>query len=253
MLSAKRQVMDVNGSRHWFRTAVERAVNVALILTAAAVVWVFLKDDEPIEDPFSHGVSLEDVALLGDPDARVGLVEFSDFQSPFSGRFAQEILPDLVRKYVDAGRIKFGFKHLPLPEIHRASSVAAEMAACAYDQGMCWEPHSVFFRAPTPQTAIEFHERALSIGLTRERMTQCRAEGRVDARLRGDRLEAGIFGLRAAPTFLLGPIRNKMVRDVPWITETELELAPGTCRPPRRFVATGSLRLLSDHAVKDRT
>ena len=66
-------------------------------------------------------VSLQGAPLAGDPHARVAMIEFSDFECPFCGKFAREVLPQLEDAYIKTGRVQMAFLHFPLPIHARAS------------------------------------------------------------------------------------------------------------------------------------
>lgn len=75
-------------------------------------------------------VSTDDDAILGDPDAPVTIVEFSDFQCPYCRSFFNETLPQLISDYVDTGKVKIVYRDFPLSG-HAQASSAAQAAECA--------------------------------------------------------------------------------------------------------------------------
>jgi protein-disulfide isomerase len=78
-----------------------------------------------------HGVS------LGDPRAPVTLVEFGDLQCPACAQFAEQALPEIVRRYVRGGRVLLQFRALDL--IGADSRRAAAMAAALAAQDRLWQ------------------------------------------------------------------------------------------------------------------
>lgn len=75
-------------------------------------------------------VSTDNDAVLGDPDAPVTIVEFSDFQCPYCRSFFNETLPQLISDYVDTGKVKIVYRDFPLSG-HAQASSAAQAAECA--------------------------------------------------------------------------------------------------------------------------
>jgi protein-disulfide isomerase len=85
-----------------------------------------------------------DDPVLGDPDAPVTIVEFSDFQCPFCRSWWLETFPQLKREYLDTGKAKLVFRDFPLP-FHSAAIPSAVGARCAQEQGKFWEFHDELF------------------------------------------------------------------------------------------------------------
>lgn len=83
--------------------------------------------------------------VLGKKDAKVTIVEFSDFQCPFCKQFFSETLPQLKKEYIDTGKVKLFYRQFPLTSIHPNAQIAAEAAECANEQGKFWEYHDILF------------------------------------------------------------------------------------------------------------
>lgn len=92
-------------------------------------------------------LNLGDAIFKGDANAKVVLVEFSDFQCPFCARFYSDTLGQLEKEYVDTGKVKFVYKHFPLISIHPYAQKAAEASECAREQGKFWEMHDMMFNS----------------------------------------------------------------------------------------------------------
>lgn len=87
--------------------------------------------------------------LLGDPNAPVEIVEYSDYQCPFCGKFALETGSKINENYVASGKVKVIYKDLIVADSFVAggheSTDAALAANCAADQGKFWEYHDALF------------------------------------------------------------------------------------------------------------
>lgn len=88
--------------------------------------------------------------LLGNADAKVTIVEFSDFQCPFCRSFWKDTLPQLKKEYIDTGKVKISYRHYPL-SFHPMSQKSAEGAECANDQGKFWEYHDKIYEKQDAQ------------------------------------------------------------------------------------------------------
>src|SRR3989344_7320374 len=80
-------------------------------------------------------VSADDDPVLGDKNAPVTIIEFSDYQCPFCRKFWTEILPSIKSEYIDTGKVKFVYRDFPLTSIHPSAEPAAEATNCVREQG----------------------------------------------------------------------------------------------------------------------
>lgn len=86
---------------------------------------------------------LSGAAFEGDPNARVVIAEFSDFQCPFCLRWNQVTLPE-VRKLL-GDEVALAFLHFPITQIHPNAGNASLLAICAGRQGKFWPMHDLLF------------------------------------------------------------------------------------------------------------
>jgi len=75
----------------------------------------------------------------GDPDAPITIIEFSDFQCPYCGKFGNETAPLLDENYVETGIARVGYRHTPYQG--EGSLLAAEASECAAEQDAFWPYH----------------------------------------------------------------------------------------------------------------
>lgn len=80
--------------------------------------------------------------VRGPRDAKVVLVEYSDFQCPACARFYPELLA-IEKEY--EGKIAFVYRHFPLLQIHKNAEVAGRASEAAGMQGKFWEMHAKLF------------------------------------------------------------------------------------------------------------
>lgn len=89
--------------------------------------------------------NMDNAMVVGDDNAEVVLMVFSDFECPYCKTFAQETLSELETKYIDKGEIRFAFHDMPLESIHPKARRAANAARCANEQGGFYEYHNELF------------------------------------------------------------------------------------------------------------
>jgi protein-disulfide isomerase len=88
-------------------------------------------------------VDVSDATFEGDPNAKVVIAEFSDFQCPFCKRWTEE---NIMRLRPKLGKdIAIAFLHFPIVQIHPNAANASAAAICAGEQGKFWQMHDLLF------------------------------------------------------------------------------------------------------------
>lgn len=88
--------------------------------------------------------SRDNQPVLGKNSAKITIYEFSDFQCPFCKQFVDQTSEQLKKQYIDTGKVKFVYRHLPL-SFHANAEIAAIGAECANEQGKFWPYHDTLF------------------------------------------------------------------------------------------------------------
>jgi protein-disulfide isomerase len=103
----------------------------------------YLVDENPNngEVTIVGGVETGVGSVMGSGDAKVKIVEFSDFECPYCARVVPTI-EAIIKKYGDD--ISLEYRHFPLSG-HANAQKAAEASECASDQGKFWEMHDMIF------------------------------------------------------------------------------------------------------------
>src|SRR5580704_11010299 len=91
--------------------------------------------------PLTGKLRLEGGYSLGSNDAPLTIVEFTDYQCPYCRQFESATLPDIRKKYIDTGKVRFVVRDFPLVTMHPDAMQAAEAAHCAGDQGQFLPMH----------------------------------------------------------------------------------------------------------------
>lgn len=143
------------------------------------------------------------------PEARVAIVEFSDYYCPYCSRHASAVMPHLQREYIDKGLLAYVVRDLPVTATHPLAFRASEAAECAREQGLFWEMrHHLFDRPAAMAFEDALYEKAEKSGLQRALFDQCMDQGR-SGKVDADRAEAKRLGIAQTPTFLIGTIDAK--------------------------------------------
>lgn len=156
----------------------------------------------------SRPMNLDELGYtLGDPDAPVRLVEFSDFGCGYCRKFHEEIWPSLEREYVETGKVYWKYVPMILGMFPNAMD-AAQAGECAAEQGRFREMQDRLFADQAAWKGTDDSEQALisiatELELDMPRWTSCIQDG-----LRDDRIAAGTqlsqqAGVRGTPTFFV--------------------------------------------------
>jgi protein-disulfide isomerase len=190
----------------------DQITNVVVILTSVAVVSVLggqLWRQRQVKGPGVENVEGRNlhIGVAGAPaegrlNAELTVVEFSDFQCPFCGRYARETWPNIRRQYVDTGRVRYVFRNLPLG-MHPLAESAAESGLCANLQGKFWEFHQRLFANQQTLKQDTFAETAHALGLDDRAFAAC-LSGDISRRVAEDKAEASRLGVTATPSFFIG-------------------------------------------------
>ncbi len=153
--------------------------------------------DRPVDPERDH--------ILGPVDAPLTLVEYGDFECPFCAR-ATGVTKELRQRFGD--RFRYVFRHLPLPDVHPHSELAARAAVAADNQGRFWEMHDLLY---AHQDELEYEDTAgyaAELGLDVERFLRDLDTEETAERVRADAASAEASGVRGAPTFFIGNRRH---------------------------------------------
>lgn len=144
--------------------------------------------------------------VKGEDGAPVKIVEFTDYQCPFCGRYTNETYPSIVEKYVDTGKVQYILRDLPL-SFHPNAKPAALATRCAGDQGKYWEMHDLIFKNQEEWSEGDaksvFAGYAAEIGLNVNEYNQC-YDGDTHAEvIDADTALASTVGATGTPTFFI--------------------------------------------------
>ena len=173
-------------------------------------------------------IGIGGAASLGSAEAKVVLIEFSDYQCPFCGRYSNDTFWKLVRTYVNTGKIQYVFRNFPLQDAHPFAEKAAEAAECAGEQGKYWEAHEKLFRTQQTMGARPLAQEAASLGMDGLKFQDCLDSAKLAPKVKSDVAEALRIGVDATPTFFFGYRDEKdrtKVRALKMLTGAQPELS----------------------------
>jgi protein-disulfide isomerase len=150
-------------------------------------------------------VSIKGAAVQGKAKAPVTIVEFSDFECPFCGRYIKETYPQILKKYVDTGKVKYVFRHFPLP-MHANAAGAANAAECVREQGgdkMFFEYHDTLYANQSDLSVPKLKEYASKLDIDQQKFAACVDGNKFADAITKDFTEGGKYGVRGTPAFFI--------------------------------------------------
>ncbi len=187
-----------------FQYAVELAMD-------GSLAEAYVRPAEPTPVPTPSGpaeIPLGGAFALGDPNAPVTIVEFTDIQCPFCARHHNQTLPQILANYVDQGLVYYVFRDFPLTSIHPQAVEAAEAARCAGDQSAYQAMYDQLFFSQedwsgNSNVAAMFAQYAVALGLDEAAFTTCLESNKYQMDVYQD-LELGTsLGVRGTPAFFI--------------------------------------------------
>lgn len=139
---------------------------------------------------------------LGDEDAPVTIIEFSDFECPFCKRFNDQTFQQIKANYVDTGKVRVVFRHYPLP-FHANAQKAHEASMCADDQDKFWEYHDAIFAQQTNLGVPALKQMAVSLGLNTATFNSCLDSGKYAQYVQDDLAAGSAAGVSGTPSFFV--------------------------------------------------
>lgn len=159
---------------------------------------------------------------LGDPNAPLVIIEYSDYECPACASFVRDTKPQLIAEYVETGRVYYLYRDNPLPQ-HPAGRVAAAYANCAAQQGQFWPMHQRLFKGyidgewggnPSASERV-FRRYGDELGLDSGALQECVRDPATEQAIEADIEEARNRGLRGTPAYILrwpgGPERGDVL------------------------------------------
>ena len=161
---------------------------------------------DPLKQVMSK-ISLADQPSRGPADAKVTIVEYSDFQCPFCSRVYTTLENDVLKQYGD--KVRFVFKNFPLTSIHPWAEDGAVASECAFRQGNdgFWKMYDGLFTKQSEITKDNLREKASDIakgaGMDVGKFQECFDGKQTADAVKADTSEATALGVNSTPTFFV--------------------------------------------------
>ncbi len=156
-------------------------------------------------------ISADNDPIIGNPDAPITIIEFSDFQCPFCARFHIQTLPTIMEEYIEKGTVKLVFRDFPIQSIHPNAVPASVAAECANEQGKFKQMHDILFEKQNEWSDLEtvyaielFNQYSEQINLEQEQFSSCLSTAKYVKEIQNDLNDGRTYGVTGTPGFFIG-------------------------------------------------
>ena len=188
---------------------------IAIIIVIGLVVWFFYFKN-PTDDKIEYIAN--DTPVLGEEDATINVIEFSDYECPFcqaSEGTNQEVIeslkqsypgweapiPKVIEDYVSTGKVRLAFRQYPL---HANSKDASLAAKCAQEQNSFWDYHKKLFENYNAIAITDLKKYAIDLKLNMSQFTECLESKKYESDIENDLSDGSGLGVSGTPTFFVG-------------------------------------------------
>lgn len=163
------------------------------------------------QQPTKGSASIDDDPVIGDKNAPVTIIEFSDYECPFCKRHFDDTLPQLIKEYVDKGKVKIAYRDLPLSFHDPMATKEAVAANCAREQGgdkKYFEFHDEIFKRTSSNgnglNDDKIQTIAKDLSLNVNKFTTCLSNKAMEDEVKKDVADGSSAGATGTPTFVIG-------------------------------------------------
>ncbi len=152
-------------------------------------------------------VSVGHLPIKGNSNAPVTLVEFADLRCPFCEKFFTDTEPALFKDFVDTGKVKFYFRQYAF--LGPASTVAANAAECANEQGKFWDFHDYMYKNQPQEsdtsmyTVDKLTQIAGTLGMNTSQFSSCLSANKYQKNVDGDLADGQKAGVSGTPSVFI--------------------------------------------------
>ncbi|MFA4952777.1 MAG: thioredoxin domain-containing protein [Candidatus Pacearchaeota archaeon] len=183
------------------KNPVEFNKSILILLGSLMLVLIFFliyfsipKTNEGIKN-----VGIGNLPPRGNPNAKIKIIEFSDFQCP-ACKASHPTMDRIFQDYRE--EVVLYYRYFPL-SMHENSFIAAEAAECANEQGKFWEYHNILFDNQDKLDKENLKRYAEQIKLNSERFNSCLDNEETKEIISTDLNEAKALNLKGTPTFFI--------------------------------------------------
>lgn len=154
-------------------------------------------------------VSVGNLPVMGNKDAKVKVIEFADFQCPFCEQWFKNVEPSIINDYVKTGKIAFYWRDYAF--LGQESNDAANAARCANEQGKFWDFHDYLYNHQGQENSGTFSKDnlkkfAADMGLNTDQFNSCIDSDKFSKDVQTDLSDGQKAGVNGTPTVFVNGV-----------------------------------------------
>lgn len=196
------------------------SIPIAIVLAGALIGFAIYMSGRPVDKlqvpnpnaPVAGDVKIAPVSssdrILGNPNAKVVIVEYSDTECPFCKRYHQT-LKQIMADYGKDGSVAWVYRHFPIASLHTKAQKEAEATECAAEQGgnaTFWKYIDRLYEITPSNDGLDPAQLpaiAKELGLDVNAFSACLSSGKMTARVKAQYDEGVVAGARGTPYSVL--------------------------------------------------
>ncbi|MSP91115.1 MAG: hypothetical protein EXR79_04820 [Myxococcales bacterium] len=173
-----------------------------------------VKDGKQFEQTAGPKVAIahDGSPTFGNPNAKVAVEVYEDFQCPFCSKLAPSI-KEFAKKFPND--VKIVYKHMPLTSIHDKAQMASEASMAAHAQGKFWEYHDVLYANQQALDRADLERYAQQVGLNMEQFKRDLEMGTGKDTIKRDAAEGERNGVSGTPAVYMNGLKYQGPRGYP--------------------------------------
>lgn len=150
---------------------------------------------------FTFNVDIKDAPFTGKSDAKITIIEYTDFQCPFCAK-GHDVIKKIKKQY--GKKIKHVVKHFPLP-FHHNAPLASEASFCAYEQDRKYfqKLNDLMFENQSQLDLSGLKELAKNAGLKIDQFSKCLESHKYAKKITSDITQGQQLGIKSVPVFFV--------------------------------------------------
>lgn len=196
------------------------SIPIAIVIAGALIGFAIYMSGRPVNTlqapnpsaPVAGDVKIAPVSasdrILGNPNAKIVIVEYSDTECPFCKRYHQT-LKQVIDNYGKDGRVAWVYRHFPIANLHAKAQKEAEATECAAEQGgntTFWKYIDRLYEITPSNDGLDPAQLpaiAKEIGLDVTAFNACLSSGKMASKVKAQYDEGVVAGARGTPYSVL--------------------------------------------------